>query len=45
MREQSPVPLGLLHFVGFQAEIAASPDCGAGNYGRGDSPDPDAGSA
>lgn len=33
MREQSSVPLGLIHFVRFQAEIAGSPACSAGNHG------------
>lgn len=45
MREQSPVPLGLIHFVRFQAEIAGSPACSAGNHGCGDSPGLDAVSA
>lgn len=45
MREQSPVPLGLIYFVRFQAEIAANPDRSAGNHGCSDSPDPDAVSA
>lgn len=31
MREQSPVPLGLIRLVGFQAAVAASPGCRAGN--------------
>lgn len=35
MREQSPVLLGLIRLVGFQAAVAASPGCRAGNGGCG----------
>jgi len=44
-RERSPVPLGPIHFVRFQAEIAVSRDRSAGSRGCSDSPDPDTVSA